>query len=72
MIREAPVNFEMNLSRQSETKIVTCCCLNQGVSKIEARFEKNIYEPHEVCRSDVVLDNSKCTVDLTRVRLAVE
>ena len=62
----------MNLARSSEVKIVTCCCSDQGVSKVGATFEKNIYEPHEVCRAIITLDNSNCNVDVTQVRLAVE
>ena len=35
-------------------------------------FERNTFEPHEKCKADVHLDNTRCNVALTGVRLAVE
>jgi len=46
--------------------------MNQGTSKIEVTFERNTFEPHEHCKADVHLDNTRCNVALQNVRLAVE
>ncbi|CDW79403.1 UNKNOWN [Stylonychia lemnae] len=72
VIREHDVQFEVGRKTTSELPISTWCCINQGQSRIEVDFEKNVFEPHEVCRANVNLDNSRCNVRLTNVRLAVE
>jgi len=72
VIREHDVAFEVGRKTTSELPISTWCCVNQGQSKIEVEFEKNVFEPIEVCRASVNLDNSRCNTRLTNVRLAVE
>ncbi len=71
MIREG-ASAAGNLKQTSENQITTWCCANQGTSRIEVEFEKNVFEPSEVCRAFVRLDNSHCNVRLENVRLAVE
>ena len=56
----------------SEHRITTWCCVDQGTSKIEVVFDKNVFEPHEVCKAHVHLDNARCNVNLNEVRLAIE
>jgi len=52
--------------------LTTWCCVNQGVSKIEAIFEKNIFYAHENCKADIHIDNSKCNLNITESRLGIE
>jgi hypothetical protein len=35
-------------------------------------FEKNIFEPHERCVADAIIDNDHCNLAINDVRLAVE
>ena len=72
IVRELGDNFQTNITQTSENQITTWCCVDQGSSKIQVLFEKNVFTPHELCKAYVDLDNSKCGVDLTNVRLAVE
>eukprot|EP00347_Sterkiella_histriomuscorum_P005522 403356296 len=72
IVREYDQAFQTNLKSTSENQITTGCCVNQGTSRLEVEFEKNVFEPTEVCRASVNLDNSRCNVALTNVRLAVE
>jgi hypothetical protein len=44
-IREPPVPFKMNEQQMEESKVTTWCCIDQGVSKMWANYEKNIYTP---------------------------
>ena len=39
---------------------------------MDVNFEKNVFEPHELCRAMITLDNSKCNLEMTGVRLAIE
>lgn len=72
IIREEDANFSANISKESETKVTTWCCVDQGRSKIEVQFDKNTYLPNEYVRSRVALDNSQCQLNMKHVRLAVE
>ena len=72
VIREYDVAFQTNLKSSSENQITTWCCVDQGRSRIDVEFEKNVFEPHEVCKADVHLHNQNCNAPLTNVRLAVE
>lgn len=56
----------------SKYQITTCCCLDQGDSKIEVVFDRNTIEPNELCQASVNLDNTHCNVALTHVKLSVE
>ena len=72
IIREHPPSFEADIKKKSDKKITTWCCVNQGVSEIECKFEKNIFTPNEDCDCIVEIDNDKCNIAMTNVRLAVE
>lgn len=50
-IREPPVPFKMNEQQAEESIIKTWCCVDQGVSKMWANYEKNIYTPQELARA---------------------
>jgi hypothetical protein len=71
-IREPGEYAQAHIHRKDEHRITTWCCVDQGISAIEVHFEKNVFEPHEICRAHVKLDNSRCNVALTGVRLAIE
>ena len=70
-IRE-PMAFQQDITKTSEHKIKTWCCINQGDSRIDVQFPKNIFYPNEICESKILLDNSKCQIAMTNVRLAIE
>ena len=46
--------------------------MDQGPSSINVTFEKNVFEPTEVCRAIVNVDNSQCNLNINNVRLAIE
>ena len=71
IVREE-IAFKEGIGQVSENKITTWCCVDQGTSKIEVKFPKNSFFPNEVVDAKVLLDNTRCNVALTNVRLAVE
>jgi hypothetical protein len=71
-IREPPVPFKMNERQMEESKVTTWCCIDQGTSTMWANYEKNIYTPQEVAKAMIHVDNSKCTLAVTRVKFFVE
>lgn len=71
-IREPPVPFKMNERQMEESKVTTWCCIDQGTSIMWANYEKNIYTPQEVAKAMIHVDNSKCTLAVTRVKFFVE
>lgn len=72
IIREHPPSLEQNISRVSQNAITTGCFQNQGVSKIEVKFDKNTFEPNEVARCSAIVDNSQCNTNMTSITLGVE
>jgi hypothetical protein len=72
IIREKPPNFEAEIKRESTANITTWCCVNQGPSRMEVKFAKNTFEPHEMAQAKVHLDNSQCKIGIKSVTLAVE
>ncbi|CDW76085.1 UNKNOWN [Stylonychia lemnae] len=72
LVREHPPNFEVNIERTSENLVKTWCCVNQGFSKIMVRFEKNTFLPYEKCKTQILLDNSRCNIALKTVRFCIE
>ena len=64
VIREMGEQFQTNISQVSENRITTWCCVDQGTSKIEVKFDKNVLEPHVVCRAHIDLNNAACNVAL--------
>lgn len=71
MIRE-PLPFKEGIAQTSENKITTWCCVDQGTSKIEVKFNKNSFYPNENVEAKVILSNQNCNVALTDVRLNIE
>ncbi len=71
-IREKPVNFKTNEQQQETSKIKTWCCIDQGTSSMWSTFEKNIYTPQETARAMIHVDNSRCTLAVTRCKFFVE
>ena len=72
IIREQPEITHVGIKQVKEDNITTCCCVNQGVSKLETVFDKDTFEPHEHCKVNVLIDNSKCNVDIKRIRFGIE
>jgi len=71
-IREPPVPFKMNEQQAEESHVTTWCCVDQGISKMWANYEKNIYCPNEVAKAMIHIDNSACTLNVTQVKFWVE
>ncbi|CDW71388.1 UNKNOWN [Stylonychia lemnae] len=69
---EPIIEYKQDLQNVSERKVTTCCCINQGISRIEAHFDRNIFYAHENCRAEIKIDNSKCNINITDSRLAIE
>jgi rRNA processing protein Krr1/Pno1 len=52
--------IQNEIKQTSEHNLKTWCCVDQGTSKIEVTFDKNVFEPAEICRARVALDNTRC------------
>jgi hypothetical protein len=46
--------------------------MDQGPSTVDVNFEKNVFEPTEVCKAIVNVNNSRCNLNINHVRLAIE
>ena len=62
IVREMGDTFQTNISQTQEHRISTWCCVDQGPSRVSVNFDKNVFEPTEVCRAHVVIDNSGCNL----------
>eukprot|EP00347_Sterkiella_histriomuscorum_P000383 403376073 len=71
-VREPVIQQQQHINKVCERQLTTCCCINQGTSKLDVFFEKNVFYPNENCRAQVTLDNSKCTLRMNQVRFVVE
>lgn len=72
ILREMGDAFRENISHNDSHNISTWCCCSQGVSSVNTTFDKNVFEPHELCKAVVNIDNSQCNLEITNVRLALE
>lgn len=72
ILNELPAQQQFEIKQVSENNITTWCCVNQGTSKLEVIFDKNTFFPTENCRAKVEIDQSRCNVRLTSLRLAIE
>ena len=72
IIREAPPAVELMINQNNRLPIRTWCCINQGVSEITGRFEKNMYCPNEKVKADAIINNAQCNLNVTDIRLAIE
>lgn len=46
--------------------------MDQGPSTVEVEFAKNVFEPTDVCKATVNVNNSQCNLNINHVRLAIE
>lgn len=72
IVRENPGEFQAMINQVSKHNITTWCCVKQGDSSIEGRFERNMYEPHEKVKADAIINNKECNLCLLTIRLAIE
>jgi hypothetical protein len=72
ILREMGDDFKQNIVHTDENNISTWCCMSQGVSRVSTTFEKNTFEPHEICKAVVNIDNSQCNLQIQNVRFALE
>lgn len=56
-----------NEKQAIQAHVSTCCCIDQGVSKIQCFFEKNAYSPGEDAKIFCILDTKESKVDITEV-----
>lgn len=49
-------------------RISSCCCVDKGECRLVTYFEKDDYEPGETAFMVTEVDNSKCQVDVLRIR----
>ena len=72
ILREMGDNYQTDITRTDEHDISTWCCINQGRSRITTKFDKNVFEPHEVCKAYINVDNSNCNLNMEHVSLSLE
>ncbi len=72
VIREQGEAFKTDITQATETRLSTWCCVDQGMTKLQVNFEKNVFEPNDVCKALINLDNSGCNLTMSGVRLAIE
>jgi hypothetical protein len=72
IVREQGDTFQVNINQNQTNRITTWCCMDQGPSSVNVTFEKNVFEPSEICKAIVNIDNSQCNLNINNVRLAIE
>lgn len=72
IVREQGDTYQVNIDQKQTNRITTWCCIDQGPSSVNVTFEKNVFEPSEICKAVVNVDNSQCNLNINNVRLAIE
>ena len=52
-----------------EAHVTSCCCIDQGTTRIQCYFEKNGYMPGEDARIYCKLDNTEGKTEVTKVEV---
>lgn len=70
IIREtAPIRNE---KQEMEANVKSCCCCDQGITRIKCFFEKNGYQPGEEAKMYCVVDNKEGKATVERVSVALK
>lgn len=72
IVREQGDTYQTNINQSQTNNVKTWCCMDQGPSTVEVNFEKNVFEPTDVCKAIVNVNNSQCNLNINHVRLAIE
>ena len=56
-----------NDKQAMEAHVKSCCCIDQGTSRIQCYFEKNSYSPGEDAKIFCILDTRESQADVTEV-----
>mmetsp|Transcript_41019 Transcript_41019/g.30169 ORF Transcript_41019/g.30169 Transcript_41019/m.30169 type:complete len:132 (+) Transcript_41019:312-707(+) len=72
LIRQTPPELLHDIARTGEKEIKSFCCINQGISRLSVIFDKNIFEPNEVSKVKIQLDNKGCNIDMRNVTFKLE
>ena len=72
IIREKATSAKSDISLSETSEIKTWGCCAQGTSKLEAKFNKNVFTPAEDAEGDLMIDNSNCKVKVKEVKFAIE
>jgi hypothetical protein len=71
IVRQPPQFFQYP-TRLTDTKnISTWCCLGKGTSTLNISYEKNYYCPDEKVNVICELDNTRCQLDATCIKLGL-
>lgn len=71
IVRQNPQHFQYP-TRLSDTKnITTWCCFGKGTSTMNISYEKNYYCPEEKVNVICELDNTRCRLDASCIKLAL-
>eukprot|EP00347_Sterkiella_histriomuscorum_P012570 403368060 len=72
IIQELLKSIQSDIHGSQEAKIVSGCCINQGISKIDVTFDKNAYYAHETAKTKITIDNSRCNLDMGVISLSIQ
>lgn len=72
IVREQGDAYQTNINQSQTNNVKTWCCMDQGPSTVNVNFEKNVFEPTDVCKATVNVNNSQCNLNINHVRLAIE
>jgi hypothetical protein len=60
-----------NDKQQMEAHVKSCCCCDQGITRIQCFFEKNAYQPGEDAKMYCVVDNKEGKADVVSVTVTL-
>lgn len=67
VVHEPPVAFQENSQSCQNVHLKTCCCQEQGESKLSVAFNKNVFFSNEQAFADVTVDNSQSKLNVKEV-----
>ena len=72
IIREVGDFFQKQIELSDTERISTWCCINQGETKLHAKFNKNVFEQNDKAKAEVSIDNTKCNLNMHNITFALE
>ena len=61
-----------NDKKEMEAHVTSCCCCDQGTTRIRCFFEKNAYQPGEEAKMYCVVDNKEGKAKVERVSVTLK
>jgi len=69
IVRQTPSNFNYPSNLTDTKRITTWCFFDKGTATLNASYQKNYFAKDEIVQMQCNLDNTRCALDSTAIRL---